>query len=137
MGWLEWMRRLRARARPRSLNEWFHVTFDDQRVYLRAEPPGKEAWTQDFAWDSVVRIAFAAEDYLLSDGIYVFTSQRPESYAIPTEADGGSEVWAEILRRGLFDPKLAIDALCSPGGLFVWPPDGAPAAPGDAAQSRG
>jgi hypothetical protein len=64
-----------------------------------------------------------AEDLFVSDGIYVLTSQRPESYVIPTEAEGGPELWSEILRRGLFDPQLAIEAMRSPGGLFLWPPD--------------
>ena len=58
---------------------------------------------------------------MASDGIYVFTSDRPESYAIPTEAVGGSELWEEILRRGLFDPTLAIKAARSEEGLYCWP----------------
>jgi hypothetical protein len=110
------------RRRPRPLNEWFFVTFDDTTVRLRVEPPGKPAWSDAFAWDTVARVCFAAEDYTVSDGIYVFTSQRPESYAIPAEASGGSELWNEIVRRGLFGAELAIVAMSSTGGLFCWPP---------------
>lgn len=105
-----------------TLSEWFFVTFDELAVQLRAEPPGKPAWSQQFTWDSVVRICFKAEDLLASDGIYVFTSQRPESYAIPTDATGGAEFWSEILRRKLFDADLAIKAAQSTKGLFCWPP---------------
>jgi hypothetical protein len=61
----------------------------------------------------------------LSDGIYVFTNQRPESYVIPTEANGGGALWSEILRRGLFDPSLAIEAARSTGGIYCWPPQDA------------
>jgi hypothetical protein len=110
------------RRRPRPLREWFFVTFDDATVRLRVEPPGEPAWSDAFAWDTVTRVCFAAEDLAVSDGIYVFTSQRPESYAIPAEASGGSELWNEIVRRGLFDAELAIVAMGSTEGLFCWPP---------------
>ena len=110
------------RARPSSHIEWFVVTYDDRAVHLRAEPPGKQPWSQSFAWDSLTRVCFKAEDLFVSDGIYVFTTQRPESYAIPTEARGGRELWFEILRRKLFDANLAIEAACSTEGLYCWPP---------------
>lgn len=118
------IRKFLIRGRPKPLNEWFFVTFDDNAVHMRAEPPGKAAWSQDFAWDTVIRVCFKAEETLVSDGIYVFTSVRPESYVIPAEAQGGNELWLEILRRKLFDAKLAIEAACSTGGLFCWPPIG-------------
>jgi hypothetical protein len=116
------MKRLTTQSSPKRLDQWFHVSFDSERVYIRAEPFVRAPWAQEFAWSTVVRICFKAEDLRMSDGIYVFTTQRPESYVIPTEAEGGSELWAEIIRRGLFDPQLALDVLRSPGGLFVWPP---------------
>jgi hypothetical protein len=71
---------------------------------------------------SVIRVCFKTEGPLASDGIYVFTSERPESYAILTEASGGTEFWSEILRRGLFDGNLAIQAASSNEGFFCWPP---------------
>ena len=111
------------RNRPKPLNEWFVVTFDDRSVYMRAEPPGKPAWSQEFTWESVVRVCFATEDFTLSDGVYVFTTQRPEGYDIPTEARGGGDFWNEIVRRKLFDAKLAVDAMASTGRLYCWPPD--------------
>ena len=116
------VRALLARGRPKPLNEWFFVTFDEQAVHVRAEPPGRASWSQSFRWDSVVRVCFKAEDVFASDGIYVFTNERPESYAIPTEALGGSELWSEILRRKLFDAALAIEAASSTGGVYCWPP---------------
>ena len=58
---------------------------------------------------------------MASDGIYVFTSERPQSFVIPTEADGGLEVWNELVRRGLFDAELAIKAALAEEGLFCWP----------------
>jgi hypothetical protein len=111
-----------ARSRPKPLREWFFVTFDEQAVHIRAEPPGEPAWSQSFQWDAVVRVCFKAEDMFISDGIYVFTTERAESYVIPTEARGGGELWSEILRRKLFDAALAIEAARSAGGLYCWPP---------------
>jgi len=54
--------------------------------------------------------------------VSIFTSLRPESFVVPTEADGGSELWSEVLRRGLFDANLAGKANTSLGETFVWPP---------------
>jgi hypothetical protein len=105
---------------PKELSEWFFVTFDEQTVHIRAEPPGGEPWSQEFAWDSVIRICLQTEA-LVSDGIYVFTTQRPESFVIPTEATGGDDFWAEILRRTLFDAQLAIQAMQSNGQFLCWP----------------
>ncbi len=73
-------------------------------------------------WANVERVCFKAEYFAVSDGIYIFTDQRPESYAIPIQARGGQELWNEIVRCGLFDAALAIKALTSTEGLFCWPP---------------
>jgi hypothetical protein len=120
--------RLRAifnRRRLRPLSDWYFVTFDEQVVRVQAQPPGRPAWSQEFRWDSVVRVCFMAEeDMWVSDGIYVFTADRPESYAIPTEASGGTELWREILRRKLFDAELAIETAASDGVLSCWPAEG-------------
>jgi hypothetical protein len=123
MNMLAKVRAFLARGRPKPLAEWFLVTFDDRSVHLRAEPPGAQAWSQSFAWDAVTRVCFKAEDMFASDGIYVFTTDRPESYVVPTEAHGGPEFWSEVLRRKLFDPALAIEAATSTGGLYCWPAD--------------
>ena len=111
-----------SRFRPRPISEWLLVQYDERCIRIQAEPPGRSPWTQEIAWDSIVRIVFKAEGIGLSDGIYIFTSESPESYVIPTEANGGAELWEEILRRGLFDPGLAIEAASSTGGMFTWPP---------------
>jgi hypothetical protein len=104
-----------------ELLEWFVVEWDEKEVRLQASPPGGNPWKQSFQWKSITRICYKAEGLEASDGVYVFTSDRPESYAIPVEAAGGSAFWEEILRRGLFDARLAIQAALSPEGLFCWP----------------
>ena len=121
---LKRFRLLFASRRPKPLNEWFLVTFDAETVRVRAEPPGREAWSEEFTWHSITRVCFKAEGYLLSDGIYIFTTQRAESYVVPTEANGGDELWLEIMRRGLFDAELALEAVRSNAGLYCWPPEG-------------
>jgi len=121
-GLLERFHRFRARLKPGPLSEWFHVGFDDQSINLDVAPPGRDPWKAQFPWSSIERIAFQAEDLYTSDGIYFFTSLRTESFVVPTEADGGAELWSEVLRRGLFDAELAGEANTSLGGTFVWPP---------------
>src|SRR5437870_3385472 len=106
-----------------KLADWFHVSFDTRRIRLDVAPPGNAAWQEEFLWSEIVRVCFKAEDLSLSDGIYVFTTRRPESYVIPTEADGGPEFFDEILRRNLFNPTLALQALLADTGLFCWPPN--------------
>lgn len=104
------------------LSEWFSVEFDSDRVCVFAAPPGADAWSQEFRWSDIERICFQAEDFTASDGIYVFTRLRPESFAIPIEARGGNEFWAEVLARGLFDEELALRAAGAVDGIFCWPP---------------
>ena len=112
----------RSRVPLRPLSEWFTVKFDDIRVMMSAQPPGNQAWEQSFLWSDVIRICFKSEGLLASDGVYVFTSKRPESFVIPIEANGGAEFWSEVLERGLFPPDLAIKAAALPeGALSCWP----------------
>lgn len=105
------------------LAEWFIVESDEIRVKISACPPGRDLWEQSFLWSEVTRICFKAEGFSASDGIYVFTSQRPESFVIPTEAKGGTEFWSQAVGRGLFPAELAIKAASSPEGTSTcWPP---------------
>lgn len=102
------------------------MEWDADVVRLRVSPPAPQPWSASFRWDAVTRVCFHAEGPEVSDGIYVFTRGRPEIFAIPTEAAGGAEFWAEVLRRGLFDPELAITAAGASRGLYCWPePDAA------------
>jgi len=117
------LRALLAIWHAKPVSDWFVVTFDQQLVHLRATPPGRKAWSQDFPWDSIVRICFKPE-FLASDGIYVYTSQRSESYVIPADATGGEQLWREILRRRLFDDALAAKAVLSADAVHCWPPAG-------------
>jgi hypothetical protein len=109
-----------------ELSHWFHVRFDEHRVYRNVSPPGKPAWSDQFAWSDVVRVCFEAGDFLESDSLYIFTRQRPESYVIPMEAEGGQALLDEIIRRKLFPAELAIRAATATEGLFCWP-EGEPA----------
>ena len=105
-----------------QLSEWFTVTFDAEQVHISASAPGRTPWQQSFRWAEVERICFQSQDFMLTDELYIFTSQRPESYLIPMEAQGAAELWGEIIRRGLFDAALAIQAAQSTNELFCWPP---------------
>jgi hypothetical protein len=118
---LKWIRSLLGSTRTPEVEDWFHVRWDEVSVHLEVSPPGRDPWSASFEWSTVVRVCFQAEDLGASDGIYVFTSTRPESYAIPMEASGGSELWTEILSRKLFDAELAVKAMSSPEGSYCWP----------------
>ena len=104
-----------------DVHAWYTVTFDAASVCTKVTPPGREAWSDSFRWADVMRVCFGLEDLFTSDGIYVFTKTRPQSYVIPAEASGGAEFVNELLRRKLFDPELLIKASSSTAGLFCWP----------------
>ena len=104
------------------IKEWFHVTFDDELINVNIEVPGKWEQKASIIWSEINRICFETGDFMSSDEIYIFISSRPESYLIPTEADGGADLWGEIIEHGLFDAELAIKAATSPeDSLFCWP----------------
>jgi hypothetical protein len=124
------LRAFLSRRRPKPLSEWCFVTFDEEAIHVRAEPPGRAPWSIDLRWASITRVCFQANDLFASDEIYLFTAARPESWVVPTEASGGGELWQEIIRRALFDPELAIQAASSTGGVYCWPPVADPTAQG-------
>ena len=100
------------------LSEWFSVRFDDTAISLQVNPPGATAWQAIIAWKRIIRVCFEAGDWLESDTVYIFTDERPESYAIPIEADGGQALWLEILKRDLFGADMAVAAAMATNELF-------------------
>lgn len=105
-----------------KLSEWYTVSFDDTYVYRDVRPLGGDAWKDNFKWKDIIRVCFQTGDLYSSDELYIFVTGRKESYLIPMEADGGLELWGEIIDHGLFDSKLAIKiATVSEQGLFCWP----------------
>ena len=113
-----WLERTSPPTPPTPpLDQWFEVTFDDNAIHIEVKPPGTPT-RQTFRWHEIERICYKVEDMGVSDGIYVFLRQQPESFAIPIEAKGGYDFWQEILRRGLFDAKLAIEVATSIEGIY-------------------
>jgi len=106
-----------------TLDEWFRVSWEGDKITLDVAAPGRDPLYAEFEWNSISRVCFKAEGPDLSDGIYVFTMGRPESYVIPIAAAGGAAFWDEVIRRGLFDAELAIEAASAAEGLFCWPRD--------------
>lgn len=107
-------------------SEWFSVRFDDSAITLRVDPPGSDAWQATIAWDRIIRVCFQSGELFECDVIYIFTDERPESYAVPIEADGGQALWFEILNRNLFDAETAIEAATATNELFCCPPPSRP-----------
>ena len=106
-----------------DLGDWYVVEFDDERISLWGRPPGGEPWAVDVCWADIIRVCFQAQDLYRTDEIHLFTRQRPQSYLIPTDARGAAELWGGIVRHGLFDPDLAIQAAMATDELFCWPPE--------------
>ncbi|HET6434024.1 hypothetical protein [Dyella sp.] len=111
-----------GRARGLRLDSWFHVTFDDTHVHLDVHPPGRPAWQDAFPWSAIVRVCFKDEGLYASDGLYIFTTLRPESFVVPTEADGGEALFAALFERGYFPDEVFRQAISSTdGGFYCWP----------------
>lgn len=72
-----------------KLCEWCTVEWDDERIYQKVSPPGRDEWQDNFKWGDIIRVCFEANDFTMSDDLILFTSQRPESYRILIEAKGG------------------------------------------------
>ena len=104
------------------IEEWFHVTFDVDSIHIHIDIPEREEVRESISWSEIIRVCFKTGDFMSPDEIYIFIKSRPESYLIPTEADGGSALWGGIIDRGLFDADLAIKAAtASSEELFCWP----------------
>jgi hypothetical protein len=100
---------------------WYQVRFDESGITRDVRPPQKAAWQDEIAWQEIIRVCFKTQEFYESDEIYIFTRARPESYLIPTEAQGGQALLQELIRRGLFDAELAIQAMSTTNELFCWP----------------
>ena len=112
---------IKSFQRTKKLSEWFHVRFDEHGIYWQVEPPGKQSWTDQVGWDHIECICFKATDIFESDEILLFTDIRPESYVIPTEADGGETILSELIDRKLYDAELAILAAGLTEGMLCHP----------------
>ena len=123
---LRFIRWLNEESTPRVEN-WFRIEFDEATVQAHAKPPGRKAWSQSFAWSTVERVCFKDEGGFESDGLYIFTSLRPESFVIPVEAKGGEAFFQELVSRGLFPAELMKEAaLSTNGAYYCWPKDNEP-----------
>ena len=73
-----------------DLRDWYQVRLSDTAIRLEVSPPGRAKWQVEIPWADITRVCFKAEGALQSDGWYIFTKHRSESYAVPVEADGGA-----------------------------------------------
>lgn len=106
----------------RQIEDWFHVTFDEDLIHIHIDIPEREEVRESLSWSEIIRVCFKTGEFMHPDEIYIFIKSRPESFLIPSDADGGTLLWGEIIDRGLFDAELAIEAATSPPDeLFCWP----------------
>jgi hypothetical protein len=104
------------------ISDWFHVSFNEDSIYIKINPPSRVEITDAIKWDEIIRVCFKTGDLFSSDEILIFIDSREESYLIPTEAFGAGELWGEIIERNLFNAELAIKAATAPEDeIFCWP----------------
>jgi hypothetical protein len=104
-----------------DIADWFQVRFDAAGIYRSAQPPGAGAWADHVRWADIIRVCLEVEDFISTEALYIFTRERPESYAVPMQADGGPELLQALIEHGLFDAQMAIEAASAEAGLFCWP----------------
>ena len=105
------------------MEDWYKVYLNGETITIDVRPPGGEAWSVEINWSDIERICYKTADFLESDEIYLFVKGREESYLIPIEADGGTNLWFDIIERKLFDAELAIAAaVADEGAVNCWPP---------------
>jgi hypothetical protein len=103
-----------------AIHEWF-VRFDEHAIHLVVHSPNQAAWEQQIAWEQITRICFRAGRWPTSGDMFLSTSEKPDGYLIPVDADGGKALWSEIRVRGLFSSAMAHEAVGVLDELFCSP----------------
>jgi hypothetical protein len=104
-----------------TIHEWFVARFDDHAIHLLVHPPNQAAWEQRIAWEQITRICFRTGRWPASGHMFLSTSEKPDGYLIPIDADGGKALWSEIRVRGLFSNAMAYEAVGVFDELFCSP----------------
>lgn len=118
--WMNWWRDLWMRTSP--LSEWYWVEFDEQNIYVEADPPGKAGWEYQFRWQDIRRVCFEGDGMNFSDCLYIWVQNHEHAYMIPIEANGGSELFLALNQRGLFPDDMMLKAASSTdGSLYCYP----------------
>lgn len=113
----------RLRRRNAPISDWYQVSFDESWINISARPPGKDAWQRSVKWSAIIRVLWQGEGGLVSDGIYLFTSERKESYVVPTDSKGGDRLVEELINRGYFASEKFTETVTDPYGFYCWPED--------------
>ncbi len=102
--------------------DWYLISFNEQVISLDVSPPGHNAWDATIGWDDIVRVCYKTGEFPEPDDIYIFVKGREQSYRIPSTASNAEGLWAEILRRGLFDAEVAVQLMATSGEIHCFPP---------------
>jgi len=100
------------------------VSYDDESVSLHGMgADGSLLMQARFAWTAISRVCFKDNGPMASDVVYVITTDKERTLAIPLEAVGGGEFWRQLRTRGVFPAELHERATLSMDGrLYCWPP---------------
>ena len=120
---------LRAMRRDLGVDASHHIlhsqiSYDDQGVSLHGKGvDGTFVQQARFAWTAISRVCFKDNGPMASDVVYVITTDKERTLAIPLEAVGGGEFWRQLRTRGVFPAELHERATLSMDGrLYCWPP---------------
>ena len=102
--------------------KWFEVDYDAESITISRRKLFLLKAVTEISWSRIIRICFLGGDHIKFDELYIFTDERPQSYIIPMDAYGALQLWSEIIKRGLFDAEIAIQAAsASSDELLCWP----------------
>ncbi len=102
--------------------DWYSISFNEQTISFDVRPPNLSPWNATIRWDEISRVCYKTGEFPEPDDIYIFVRNREHSYRIPSTATNAEDLWAEILRRDLFDAEVAVQLLTTSNEIQCFPP---------------
>ena len=113
-----------ASRQPRDPSKCLLLEWDDTTVRVKVLEAFDESWNQEFPWSGITRVCFSDGGISMSDVLSLEIQGREKPAVVLTEARGGPEFMAELLKRELFPQKVFNNAISSTdGSTHCWPPD--------------
>ncbi|RMG24233.1 MAG: hypothetical protein D6732_23930 [Methanobacteriota archaeon] len=100
---------------------WFCCSLAEDGVHLSVNRPDNDHWDASFSWKQITKVCFKATDIYSVDVIRIYLDDGTH-YDIPLEAEGGYNLWEQLIDRGLFDSELAAQLRFAENEIRCWPP---------------
>lgn len=92
--------------RPRDVSKCLLVEWDDVTVRVRVLEAFDDGWNQEFPWREITRVCFSDGGISMSDVVHLEIRRSDRPAVVLTEARGGPEFMAELLKRDLFPQEV-------------------------------